>query len=103
MIARIWNGKTDMVHYETYSAFLEQVAIPDYEKTTGFSGLVFLRNLDDHHAHFKLITYWDSIQSIKDFAGSDYKKAKYYPEDKNFLLHFEEEATHYEVFAKSKH
>jgi heme-degrading monooxygenase HmoA len=101
MIARIWNGKTDIAHFETYSEFLEQVAIPDYEKTPGFRGLVFLRNQDDLHASFKLITYWDSIQSIKGFAGPDYKKAKYYPEDKNFLLHFEEETEHYEVFAKS--
>jgi hypothetical protein len=103
MIARLWNGKTEIVHYETYSAFLEHVAIPDYEKPLASGGLIFLRNQDDHFAHFKLITYWDSIESIKDFAGSDYKKAKYYPEDKNFLLHFEEESEHYEVFAKSKH
>jgi heme-degrading monooxygenase HmoA len=101
MIARIWNGKTDIGHFETYSTFLEHVAIPDYEKTPGFRGLVFLRNHDNHHAWFKLITYWDNIQSIKGFAGSDYKKAKYYPEDKNFLLHFEEETEHYEVFSKS--
>jgi heme-degrading monooxygenase HmoA len=98
MVARIWNGKTDILHFETYSAFLKRVAIPDYEKIQGFMGLVFLRNQDSHHAHFKLITYWDSIQSIKDFAGSDYKKAKYYPEDNIFLLYFEEEAEHYEVF-----
>jgi heme-degrading monooxygenase HmoA len=102
MIARIWNGKTDIIHFETYSSFLKHVAIPDYEKTPGFSGLVFLRNQDNHYAWFKLITYWDTIQSIKDFAGDNYKKAKYYPEDTNFLLHFEEEAEHYEVFAGSE-
>jgi heme-degrading monooxygenase HmoA len=101
MIARIWNGKTDIQHFERYSAFLKDVAIPDYNKTPGFRGLVFLRNQAGLQAHFKLITYWDNIQSIKDFAGSDYKKAKYYPDDKNYLLHFEEEAEHYEVFSIS--
>ncbi len=31
----------------------------------------------------------------------EYEKAKYYPEDKDFLLKFEENVTHYEVFAES--
>jgi|SRR5450432_50405 len=99
MIARIWNGKVDASHYESYAAFLNQVAIPDYEKTAGLTGLVFLRNKDERYARFKLITYWENIEAIRNFAGSDYKKAKYYPEDKNFLLYFEEEAEHYEVFS----
>jgi heme-degrading monooxygenase HmoA len=98
MIARIWNGKTDSSHFEVYSLFLKQVAVPDYQKTPGFRGLVFLRKRDDQQAQFKLITYWESIPAIKAFAGSDYTKAKYYPEDNGFLLDFPEEAEHYEIF-----
>ena len=32
-------------------------------------------------------------------AGQDFEKAKYYPEDTQFLLEFEENVQHYEVFA----
>jgi heme-degrading monooxygenase HmoA len=102
MIARIWTGNTDIIHLETYSEFLKHVAIPDYENTPGFRGLMFLRNHDDIQAHFKLITYWEDINAIKNFTGPEFKKAKYYPEDKNFLLHFNEEAEHYEVFVKTE-
>lgn len=36
--------------------------------------------------HFLLITLWDSIDSMKKFAGEDVTKAKYYPEDDRYLL-----------------
>ena len=99
MIARIWRGKTDIKNYETYSNFLIEVAIPDYQKTDGFVKLEFLRQEIASEAHFTLITYWESLDVIKNFAGENYKKAKYYPEDDKFLLEFEKEVQHHEVFA----
>ena len=56
MIARIWHGKTHSSKYETYTKFLKEVAIPDYQKTPGFKGLSFLRQLKGEEGHFNLIT-----------------------------------------------
>jgi len=94
MIARIWHGKTNIENYESYTKFLKAVAIPDYQKTSGFKGLSFLRNIKGGEGHFNLITYWEDLESIKNFAGVEYTKAKYYPEDDDFLLEFEEEVQH---------
>ncbi len=99
MIARIWHGRTHASHYEEYSEFLRKVAIPDYSKTDGFVRLTFLRRLEGDVAHFTLITFWENLQVIRNFAGDDYEKAKYYPEDEHYLLEFEEKVVHYEVFA----
>lgn len=99
MIARIWHGKTSITNYDAYTGFLKLVAIPDYQKTVGFKGLTFLRNIENDEGHFKLITYWDDLEAIKKFTGQDIEKAKYYREDKDFLLEFEERVQHYEVFA----
>lgn len=99
MIARIWHGKTRKSDFEKYSDFLKEVAIPDYAKTPGFRGLTFLRRIENEEAHFDLITYWEDIEVIKNFAGQDFEKAKYYPEDDDFLLEFEEKVRHHEVFA----
>lgn len=100
MIARIWHGKTSIEDYEQYTYFLKEVAIPDYEKTVGFMGLTFLRNRQGEEGHFTLITYWKNMEVIKNFAGEDFEKAKYYPEDDDFLLEFEEKVQHHEVFAE---
>jgi len=99
MIARIWHGQTKIEDYEAYTEFLKNRAIPDYQKTKGFVKLVFLRNIIEKTGYFKLITFWENIEVIKNFAGVDYEKSKYYPEDRNFLLKFEETVIHYEVFA----
>jgi heme-degrading monooxygenase HmoA len=100
MIGRIWHGRTKIEDYESYTKFTKKRAIPDYKNTKGFIKMIFLRNISDNAAHFILITFWENIESIKNFAGEDFEKAKYYPEDKNFLLEFEEKAVHYEVFAE---
>lgn len=99
MIARIWHGKTKVEDYDTYTEFVKEIAIPDYSKTAGFINLSFLRNIKDNEGHFTLITYWENLEVIKNFAGEDFEKAKYYPEDDYFLLEFEENVEHFEVFA----
>jgi len=100
MIARIWHGWTKVEDFEAYSEFMKERAIPDYRKTEGFVKLVFLRNIRENVSHFTLITFWENLEVIKNFAGEDFEQAKYYPEDENFLLEFEEKVTHYEVFAE---
>ena len=99
MISRIWHGKTKIEDYEAYTEFTREKAIPDYQKTPGFVKLSFLRNIENNEAHFTLITYWENLEMIKNFAGEAVEKAKYYPEDDSFLLEFEENVKHYEVFA----
>ncbi|WP_299000412.1 antibiotic biosynthesis monooxygenase [Flagellimonas sp. S174] len=98
MIARIWKGKTKIAHAEAYEEFMNERAVPDYSNTKGFVKLLFLKRIDEQFAHFELITFWDNLEVIKNFAGEDYEKAKYYPEDQDFLLEFPEKVTHFEVF-----
>ena len=100
MIARIWHGRTRAEDYEAYSRFLKERAIPDYRGTEGFVCLEFLRRIEAEVAHFTLITFWENLEVIKNFAGEDFEKAKYYPEDEAFLLEFEEKVMHYELFAQ---
>lgn len=99
MIARIWTGRVRARDYESYTTFMKERAIPDYQETDGFIKLSFLRRLDGDVAHFKLVTYWKNLEVIKNFAGVAYDKAKYYPEDKDYLLEFEEKVVHFEVFS----
>jgi heme-degrading monooxygenase HmoA len=101
MIARIWHGKTKKSDFEAYTELTKRLAIPDYSNTPGFKGLTFLRMISGDEAHFKLITYWDNMEVIKNFAGEDVEKAKYYPDDDAYLLEFEDKVQHYEVFASS--
>ena len=100
MIARIWQGRTKIEHLEEYTDFMKVRARPDYKKTDGFVKLTFLKRTDNEFAYFNLITFWENLEVIKNFAGQDFEKAKYYPEDKNYLIDFPEKVIHYDVFAE---
>lgn len=97
MIARIWHGITPASKADRYVDYLNRTGIPDYQATEGNLGVYVLRRIEGGQAHFLTLTFWDSVASIKKFAGEDYEKARYYPEDKDFLLEFEEKVMHYEV------
>lgn len=99
MIARIWKGKTKIEHLEDYTEFMKVRAVPDYSRVDGFIKLTFLNRTDSNYAYFDLITFWENMEVIKGFAGDDFEKAKYYPEDEKYLVDFPERVTHYEVFA----
>ena len=98
MIARIWHGITPAVKAGEYLDFLNKTGVPDYRRTPGNQGAFVLRRIEGDRAHFLTLSLWDSIESIKKFAGDDYERAKYYPEDKEFLLEFEPNVQHYEIF-----
>ena len=73
-------------------------AAPDYGAVDGLERLYFLRRDEGNVAHFFLVTLWDSMDSVRQFAGDEPEKAKYYPEDDDFLLEKEEVSALYEVF-----
>lgn len=99
MIARIWHGTTKPTDSDEYLEYLNKTGIPDYRRTKGNLRAFVLRRTENETTHFLTLSFWDSIESIKNFAGEDYEKARYYPQDEDFLLTFEENVTHYELFS----
>ena len=97
MIARIWHGTTTIEIADNYLDFLNRTGIPDYKKTVGNLGAYVMRHIENGKAHFFTLSFWDSLDSIKQFAGDNYEKAKYYPEDPDFLLELEPNVEHYEL------
>jgi len=56
-----------------------------------------LRRTVGAETHFVFISYWDSMDAVRTFAGDDPERAHYYPEDRDYLLELEPTVTHYEV------
>ena len=97
MIARMWHGETAAMNADRYFEFLKERAIPDYRAVAGNLGAYVLRRIEGDRAHFITLSLWDSLRSIEGFAGNDIQHAKYYPEDKKFLLAFEPTVQHWET------
>lgn len=100
MIARLWHGVTPAEKADSYYEFLKGTGLSDYAATPGNRGVHLLRRIDGDKAHFLTLTFWESEDAIKNFAGDDIEKARYYPEDPQYLLEMEPNVTHYEVLGE---
>ena len=97
MIARSWHGRVPTAKADLYYQYLQRTGLPDYAATAGNRGVLVFRRTEGDVTHFLLTTLWDSLDAIKRFAGEDYERARYYPEDDDFLLEREPLVTHHEV------
>jgi heme-degrading monooxygenase HmoA len=97
MIARTWHGVVPESKSDEYLEYLQKTGVPDSNSTAGNKGVFVLRRNEDGKTHFWFISLWESGGAIRKFAGEDIEKARYYPEDKDYLFELEPNVTHYEV------
>lgn len=100
MIARIWHGVTPREKADEYVEYVSKTGIQELEATPGNKGVYFLRRLSGERAEFLVLSLWDSIEAIRAFAGEEIEKARYYPEDKDYLVELEPGVAHYEVMPR---
>ena len=101
MIVRMWHGRVPTNKAPAYRKFLNERAIPDYQSVEGNISVHILERPAGEITHFITMTFWENMAAIQGFAGHAVDVAKYYPEDKDFLLEFEPEVVHYEVVGQS--
>ena len=98
MIARLWHGRTKAADADEYKRYLFNSGIPAYRATAGNRGACVLCRIEDDIAHFVTLSFWESREAVKAFAGDTIETAHYFPEDEKYLLEFESTVMHYEVF-----
>jgi hypothetical protein len=59
--------------------------------------VLVLRRDETDRTEFIFISLWESMEVIRGFAGDDVERARYYPEDRDFLLSLEPTVGHYET------
>jgi heme-degrading monooxygenase HmoA len=97
MIARFWHGVTNESRADEYLDYLRETGIADFKVCEGYRGVFVMRRVEDDRAHFLLMSLWDSLDSVKRFAGDNVEQARYYPADRDYLLELEPHVQHYEV------
>jgi heme-degrading monooxygenase HmoA len=97
MIARIWRGITLKEKADDYLAYLQDTGLRDYASTSGNRGVTVLRRNQGEHCEIMLISLWDSMDAVREFAGENPDRSVYYPEDQQYLLQMEPLVRHYDV------
>jgi heme-degrading monooxygenase HmoA len=101
MILRTWRGWVRSDHVAAYAEYVEETGLSAYRATDGNRGCQLVsRDLGDGRAEVVTLSWWDSMEAIRGFAGDDVAVAKFYPEDDQFLVDRETTAAHFEVRAQ---
>ncbi len=98
MIVRTWRGWVRAEDAAAYVTYIDETGMREYRETPGnLAAFMLRRDLDDARTEFVTISFWESMDSIRAFAGDNVEQAVYYPEDEQFLVDKEDFVTHFEV------
>ena len=102
MISRIWHGWTTPGNADKYEALLKEETFVGIQnrKIRGFNGIQLLRREVGHEIEFVTIMLFDSLDSIREFAGEDYEVAVVPKKARAILSRFDERSQHYKIRAE---
>ena len=98
MIARIWHGWTKRSDAKTYEKMLRDEIFPSIaaQNIKGYRGAELFIREDGEETEFVTLLRFDSMDAVKEFAGSDETKPVIFPGVEK-LLNRIEPAQHYRV------
>jgi heme-degrading monooxygenase HmoA len=97
MIARIWYGRTPEKKKKDYVDVIRRTGVDSMHALDGNRGVYVMSRTVGEEAEFIVLSFWDSMEAIRKFAGPDPGRAVYYPEDDDYLREKTAEVIHYEV------
>ncbi|SRR5258706_6484670 len=98
MIARTWRGVEESNEKaRAYLRHLEDKVLPALQKIPGHRGVRVLRREDSGRVEVLVMTFWDSMDAVRRFAGADPERAVVEPEARAVLADFDDFVRHYEV------
>jgi heme-degrading monooxygenase HmoA len=97
MIARIWRGITPAEKADAYLEYLRDTGLRAYSTVSGCRSIKVLKRVQGEHCEIMLVSLWDSMDAVREFAGENPDRSVYYPEDDQYLLDMEPLVRHYEV------
>jgi heme-degrading monooxygenase HmoA len=99
MICRIWHGYTTFENADTYENLLKEEIFVGIKNRgiKGFKDIQLLKRNIENEVEFITIMWFDSIESIIEFAGADFEKAVVPEKAQNILKRYDDHSQHYEV------
>jgi heme-degrading monooxygenase HmoA len=97
MVARHWRGWTEPQNADAYESLLKSRVLPRLRIIRGYCGGYVLRSDGPRETEFVVINLFDSLESVRAFAGTDYNTPVFEPDARLLLSRVESTAHHYDV------
>src|SRR5512135_1734892 len=102
MISRVWHGWTTRDNADAYESLLKREVFVGIRARSipGFQRIQLFRRDLDAEVEFVTVMWFDSLESVRIFAGEDYEAAVVPPAARALLSHFDARSQHYEIRAE---
>jgi heme-degrading monooxygenase HmoA len=99
MITRIWHGYTTFENADIYENLLKEEIFRGIKNRNikGYRGIQLLRRQLEKETEFITIMWFDSLDSVIEFAGREYEKAVVPDKAQKVLSRFDKISQHYAV------
>ena len=97
MISRQWRGLAHVNQAQNYVEHLLRHTFPALREIPGFVDASILSRVVANGVEFLIVTRWDSLEAITQFAGSDPETAVVPVEVVAMMLEYDRRVKHFEV------
>jgi hypothetical protein len=97
MIGRLWRGATSPGNAEGYRRFLAEDLLPSLGDIDGYRGAYVLTRDAGDEIEFVTLTFFDSMDAVRAFAGPEPATPVVEPEARRLLARIGERVEHFEV------
>jgi heme-degrading monooxygenase HmoA len=102
MIARIWRGWAPQARADDYQRHYESEVSEHLRTVSGFRGAQLLRREAGGEVMFTSVTWFTSLDAVREFAGPDYERAVVEEAARAVLSGWDERVSHHEVALQVK-
>jgi heme-degrading monooxygenase HmoA len=97
LIARLWHGWASAENADAYERLLEDEVIPDIDRIDGYCGAYLLRRKLSEAVEFVTLTFFESQDALRAFAGDDFEAAVIHEEAGRLLSRYDQRSAHYDI------
>jgi heme-degrading monooxygenase HmoA len=97
MIARVWTARATPAQAPAYAEHLRSQVLPALRQVAGYAGMKLLQRPLSGAVEVIVVTFWQSAESVRGFAGDDPERAAVAEEAAALLTDFDRRVRHYEV------
>jgi heme-degrading monooxygenase HmoA len=97
MIMRTWRGSVRTIDAARHLEHQAGTGVREYRQTPGNLGTLVLRRDRGEMCEVTTVSFWESMEAVRRFAGDDPGQAKFYPGDDELLVEKDLHVDHYTV------
>lgn len=97
MIARIWKAQATPERVRDYADYLKSTVVPELSAIRGYQGVTLLQRDQNGAVDVTVITWWESLEAIRAFAGEAIETAVVHDSAAGMLIDFDRRVEHHQV------